>query len=253
MDLEQQEIVRLAVEDILAGADMENITEKQVRKLAADKTGLDLSHPVGRKLVLSMISAFLDGNGDKAEEGVESEEDDEEKTKKQKKKKKTTKARKEDRSRREEGEEEEEEEEETETLATRLTKDKTGRYTEDDKGSKKQHLTKKASQHKKRAFKDDEDEDTDGSEEEEEQNVRGKKKPKFEKDEQGNIIICELSARRKVIVQQWKGQTLISLREYYEKDGKLLPTSKGISLTVEQFEILAKKIKDIEAAIASVQ
>jgi hypothetical protein len=129
-----------------------------------------------------------------------------------------------------------------------------GRYTEDDKGSKKQHLTKKASQHKqKRAFKDDEDEDTDGSEEEEEQNVRGKKKPKFEKDEQGNIIICELSARRKVIVQQWKGQTLISLREYYEKDGKLLPTSKGISLTVEQFEILAKKIKDIEAAIASVQ
>ncbi|KAH8939570.1 hypothetical protein BDL97_15G042900 [Sphagnum fallax] len=222
MDLEQQEIVRLAVEDILAGADMENITEKQVRKLAADKTGLDLSHPVGRKLVLSMISAFLDGNGDKAEEEVESEEDDEEKTKKQKKKKKTTKARK-------------------------------GRYTEDDKGSKKQHLTKKASQHKKRAFKDDEDEDTDGSEEEEEQNVRGKKKPKFEKDEQGNIIICELSARRKVIVQQWKGQTLISLREYYEKDGKLLPTSKGISLTVEQFEILAKKIKDIEAAIASVQ
>jgi hypothetical protein len=95
MDLEQQEIVRLAVEDILAGADMENITEKQVRKLAADKTGLDLSHPVGRKLVLSMISAFLDGNGDKAEEEVESEEDDEEKTKKQKKKKKkTTKARK---------------------------------------------------------------------------------------------------------------------------------------------------------------
>jgi ABC-type Zn2+ transport system substrate-binding protein/surface adhesin len=94
MDLEQQEIVRLAVEDILAGADMENITEKQVRKLAADKTGLDLSHPVGRKLVLSMISAFLDGNGDKAEEEVESEEDDEEKTKKQKKKRKTTKARK---------------------------------------------------------------------------------------------------------------------------------------------------------------
>ncbi|KAH9539427.1 hypothetical protein CY35_15G056700 [Sphagnum magellanicum] len=250
MDLEQQEIVRLAVEDILAGADMENITEKQVRKLAEDETGLDLSHPVGRKLVLSMISAFLDGNGDKAEEEVESEEDDEEKTKKQKKKKKTTKAKKEDRSRREE----EEEEEEKETLATRLTKDKTGRYTEDDRGSKKQHLMKKASQHKqKRAFKDDEDEDTDGSEEEEERNVKGKKKPKFEKDEQGNIIICELSARRKVIVQQWKGQTLISLREYYEKDGKLLPTSKGISLTVEQFEILAKKIKDIEAAITSIQ
>lgn len=136
-----------------------------------------------------------------------------------------------------------------------------------------------------------------------------------------------------MIVQQWKGQTLISLREYYEKDGKLLPTSKGkilasvsclqlhrwnqwptslqcmlwtvciwntiplctavsfvmvvqsclmwhfcvevhcnltlglpsywssltlhtfagISLTVEQFEILAKKIKDIEAAITSIQ
>jgi hypothetical protein len=32
-----------------------------------------------------------------------------------------------------------------------------------------------------------------------------------------------------------------------------LHTFAGISLTVEQFEILAKKIKDIEAAIASIQ
>jgi hypothetical protein len=32
-----------------------------------------------------------------------------------------------------------------------------------------------------------------------------------------------------------------------------LHTFAGISLTVEQFEILAKKIKDIEAAITSIQ
>lgn len=38
-----------------------------------------------------------------------------------------------------------------------------------------------------------------------------------------------------MIVQQWKGQTLISLREYYEKDGKLLPTSKGKILASVSF------------------
>lgn len=41
-------------------------------------------------------------------------------------------------------------------------------------------------------------------------------------------LVLQLSAKRKVVVSQWKGKTLISMREYYEKYGKVLPTSKGL-------------------------
>jgi hypothetical protein len=45
-----------------------------------------------------------------------------------------------------------------------------------------------------------------------------------------NKVVLQLSAKRKVVVSQWKGKTLVSMREYYEKDGKVLPTSKGLVL-----------------------
>jgi hypothetical protein len=46
----------------------------------------------------------------------------------------------------------------------------------------------------------------------------------------------QLSAKRKVVVSQFKGRTLISLREYYEKDGKMLPSSKGTrTLSIPSF------------------
>lgn len=38
----------------------------------------------------------------------------------------------------------------------------------------------------------------------------------------------QLSGKRKVTVQDFKGKTLVSIREYFSKDGKELPTSKGI-------------------------
>jgi hypothetical protein len=59
MDEEDEQTVRDVVEEILANADMDTISEKQVRKLAAEKTGLDLSKPQGKKLVLSVIKSFL--------------------------------------------------------------------------------------------------------------------------------------------------------------------------------------------------
>ena len=43
-------------------------------------------------------------------------------------------------------------------------------------------------------------------------------------------IVCmylQLSAKRKVSVNEFKGRMLVSIREYYEKNGKELPSSKG--------------------------
>ncbi|KAI0515956.1 hypothetical protein KFK09_008627 [Dendrobium nobile] len=84
--------------------------------------------------------------------------------------------------------------------------------------------------------------------EEEEDDHRKKRGPR-EYDEEGDLIVCRLSNKRRVTVQDFRGKTLVSIREYYEKEGKQLPTSKGISLSVEQWEAFAKAVPAIEDAI----
>lgn len=90
------------------------------------------------------------------------------------------------------------------------------------------------------------EEEAEGEEEEE-----GKKKREF--DEAGDLIICRLSNKRRVTVQEFKGKTLVSIREYYDKDGKELPSSKGISLTPEQWEAFCKAVPKIEDAIKQLE
>ncbi|KAJ7952162.1 RNA polymerase II transcriptional coactivator KELP-like [Quillaja saponaria] len=68
-------------------------------------------------------------------------------------------------------------------------------------------------------------------------------------DDNGNLIICQLSSKRRVTIQDFRGKTLVSMREYYNKDGKELPTSKGISLTEEQWSVFKKNLPAIEEAI----
>ncbi|OWM91613.1 hypothetical protein CDL15_Pgr022362 [Punica granatum] len=43
----------------------------------------------------------------------------------------------------------------------------------------------------------------------------------------GDLIICKLSEKRKVTIQEFRGKTLVSIREYYKQGSKELPTSKG--------------------------
>merc|ERR1712038_138551 len=56
----------------------------------------------------------------------------------------------------------------------------------------------------------------------------------------------ELGKMRFLEVQEFKGKKLVSIREYYEKDGKMLPGKKGISLTPDQWEKLKKGIPKID-------
>lgn len=47
----------------------------------------------------------------------------------------------------------------------------------------------------------------------------------------------KLGNKKFVDVREFKGKILIDIREYYEKNGEMLPGKKGISLNTEQWEV----------------
>jgi hypothetical protein len=49
----------------------------------------------------------------------------------------------------------------------------------------------------------------------------------------------DLLDNRRVTISKWQGNVRVDLREYYDKDGKMLPGKKGLSsLSLEQYELL---------------
>ncbi|KAF5753485.1 putative transcription factor ssDNA-binding-TF family [Helianthus annuus] len=168
MDSALAKEIEEAVLQVLNNSDMDSTTEYQVRKLASEQIGIDLSEPSRKKLVRSIVQTYLEEQQAKAE----AEE-------------KVT----------EEGEPVEEEEEED---------------SEDDKK---------------------------------------KRKGDKEYDDEGDLIVCRLSDKRRVTLTEFRGKSLVSIREYYKRDGKELPSSKGISLTAEQWSVFSKNVPAIEKAI----
>ncbi|KAK9909758.1 hypothetical protein WJX75_007053 [Coccomyxa subellipsoidea] len=60
-----------------------------------------------------------------------------------------------------------------------------------------------------------------------------------------------LSSNRRADISNFKGSTFVNIREYYEKNGEMLPGSKGIALSAEQFRILKNAASDVTAALSS--
>ena len=58
--------------------------------------------------------------------------------------------------------------------------------------------------------------------------------------------------KKKVTVRKFKNMKLIDIREYYQKDGKWLPGSKGLSLTEDQWNVLVSKMVDIGEALVKI-
>ena len=63
----------------------------------------------------------------------------------------------------------------------------------------------------------------------------------------GPLFSVSLSSLRRVEVTRWKGNVIVDLREFYEKNGELAHSKKGLQLTPAQFTALA----DAEAAITT--
>eukprot|EP01122_Echinamoeba_exundans_P012792 TRINITY_DN5448_c0_g1_i3.p2 TRINITY_DN5448_c0_g1~~TRINITY_DN5448_c0_g1_i3.p2 ORF type:complete len:132 (-),score=53.98 TRINITY_DN5448_c0_g1_i3:1093-1488(-) len=59
-----------------------------------------------------------------------------------------------------------------------------------------------------------------------------------------------LGPKRKVTISDFKGKTLINIREYWtDASGEEKPGKKGISLTVDQWKNLAAAVEEINEAI----
>jgi len=75
-------------------------------------------------------------------------------------------------------------------------------------------------------------------------NAKGDDEPSWE-------LSSSARAPRRVAISEFKNSRLVSIREYYENnDGKLLPSKKGISLTVDQYNNLLRAIPEINAKLA---
>eukprot|EP00887_Chlorella_sp_A99_P004356 scaffold15.g4356.t1 len=61
--------------------------------------------------------------------------------------------------------------------------------------------------------------------------------------------VLELGGKKRAVADLFKGKPFLSLREYYEKGGELLPGKKGISLTPEQFATLRQAAPQLSTAL----
>ncbi|KAL6124037.1 hypothetical protein ACLB2K_076553 [Fragaria x ananassa] len=76
---------------------------------------------------------------------------------------------------------------------------------------------------------------------------------KKEVNEDGERFICKLSNKRNVVIHDFRGKTLVSIREFYKKGGKELPSARGISLPAEQWTTFKNSIPAIEEAIKKME
>nr|AFK40203.1 unknown [Lotus japonicus] len=77
-----------------------------------------------------------------------------------------------------------------------------------------------------------------------------KKSLKKDSDEDpDSIVVCEISKNRRVSVRNWQGRIVVDILEFYVKDGKQMPGKKGISLTMDQWNVLRNHIEEIDKAV----
>ena len=50
-------------------------------------------------------------------------------------------------------------------------------------------------------------------------------------------------------VTDFKGNTFVNIREFYEKDGKALPGKKGIAMSIEQYAAFVELMPEIEGVL----
>lgn len=60
-----------------------------------------------------------------------------------------------------------------------------------------------------------------------------------------------LEGMRQVRINEFRGRKMVDIREHYEKDGKVLPGKKGISLSASQWKKLLAVADEVTRALES--
>ncbi|KAJ4303264.1 hypothetical protein N0V90_002157 [Kalmusia sp. IMI 367209] len=76
-------------------------------------------------------------------------------------------------------------------------------------------------------------------------------KPQLDTDDDKNpFVALKANGTRRVTISDFKGKTLVSIREYYEDDsGNMRPGKKGISLSIEQYNALLAALPLLESVL----
>jgi len=188
MDEATKKKVEVTVLEILRGSDMESVTEYKVRKAAADRLGIDLSIPDRKLFVRGVVEEYLRSLSSQEEAEAEAEEGG---------------AGRESKDKEQEEEEEEEDEEEEEGKGG-------GKREYDDQGDLILCRVSSFSPTSSLARFFD-------------------RSACYARVLWPNVDLCvQLSNKRRVTLSEFKGRSLVSIREFYVKDGKEMPSSKGV-------------------------
>ncbi|CAK75048.1 unnamed protein product (macronuclear) [Paramecium tetraurelia] len=63
------------------------------------------------------------------------------------------------------------------------------------------------------------------------------------------LLNFKLTSFKKVSVSKFKGNVIISIREFFSKDGQSLPTKKGITLQLDNWEKFKQYIAEIDECV----
>ncbi|KAD5317057.1 hypothetical protein E3N88_17003 [Mikania micrantha] len=72
-------------------------------------------------------------------------------------------------------------------------------------------------------------------------------------DDGGERVICRLSGKRRVLIENFKGTKMVSIREFYKKQGNVFTSGKGISLDPKEWSSFCSSFSDIDEAITKME
>ncbi|SMY25663.1 unnamed protein product [Zymoseptoria tritici ST99CH_1A5] len=100
---------------------------------------------------------------------------------------------------------------------------------------------------KRAAASEDPDSDTNNQQTKKSKKTSGAG-TEMQTDADGNPF-WEISNKRRLGVSTFKNNVMVSIREFYEKDGQMLPGKKGVTLTTEQFNAVIELLPQIEPVL----
>lgn len=65
-----------------------------------------------------------------------------------------------------------------------------------------------------------------------------------------NEYYFDLGKKRRITIRKWKGNCYVDIREFYEDGGELKPGKKGISLSLDQWEMIKKSQSSVDKEIS---